>query len=64
MAIEELKRVLTLKTVPQLQNLQFANNSMQVVQDMDALIIVTEWEAYRSPNWATLKVYDERPGYF
>jgi hypothetical protein len=28
---------------------QFANKPMQAVQGADALIIVTEWKAYRSP---------------
>ncbi len=38
-----------------LNNLQFTAWPMQAVQDADALIIVTEWEAYRSPNWSVLK---------
>lgn len=38
-----------------LDRLQFAATSMQAAQGADALIIVTEWKAYRSPNWVALK---------
>ena len=35
-----------------LENLQFADKPMEAVQNADALIILTEWKAYRSPNSA------------
>ncbi|MDO8345997.1 MAG: UDP-glucose/GDP-mannose dehydrogenase family protein [Cellvibrio sp.] len=57
-AEEEARRVLALDLadVPDLlANLQFADKPMEAVQGADALIIVTEWKAYRSPNWAALK---------
>ncbi len=38
-----------------LEKLQFMDKPMQAVQGADALIIVTEWKAYRSPNWIALK---------
>jgi UDPglucose 6-dehydrogenase len=38
-----------------LDSLRFMENPMEAVQDADALIIVTEWKAYRSPNWLALK---------
>jgi UDPglucose 6-dehydrogenase len=38
-----------------LKNLQFVAKPMQAVQGADALIIVTEWKVYRSPNWTELK---------
>ena len=38
-----------------LENLQFMDKPMEAVQDADALIIVTEWKVYRSPNWTALK---------
>lgn len=28
---------------------------MDAVQGADALVIMTEWKAYRSPNWTALK---------
>ena len=34
---------------------------MQAVQGADALIIVTEWKAYRSPNLAALKAAMKTP---
>ena len=59
-AEEEARRVLA-------TNLQFADRPMQAVQGADALIIVTEWKAYRSPNWTALSaaikasvIFDER----
>lgn len=66
-AEEEARRVLALDMadVPALlQNLQFADKAMEVVQGADALIIVTEWKAYRSPNWAALKAAMNAPVIF
>jgi UDPglucose 6-dehydrogenase len=58
-AAEEAHRVLArdLADAPALlENLLFADKPMVAVQGADALIIVTEWKAYRSPNWTALKV--------
>lgn len=38
-----------------LEKLQFVAKPMEAVQGADALIIVTEWKAYRGPNWPSLK---------
>jgi UDPglucose 6-dehydrogenase len=38
-----------------LEKIQFMNKPMGALQDADALIIVTEWKAYCSPNWTALK---------
>ncbi|MGV8934675.1 MAG: UDP-glucose dehydrogenase family protein [Gallionellaceae bacterium] len=57
-AEEEARRVLALDLADAsalLANLQFADKPMETVQGADALIIVTEWKAYRSPNWTALK---------
>lgn len=57
-AEEEARRVLALDMAdaPELlQNLQFADKAMDALQGADALVIVTEWKAYRSPNWVALK---------
>ncbi len=37
---------------------------MEAVQGADALIIVTEWKAYRSPNWPALKAAMKAPVIF
>ena len=66
-AEEEARRVLTLDLADEhalLQNLQFADKAMQAVQGADALIIVTEWKAYRSPNWTALKAAMKTPVIF
>ena len=66
-AEEEARRALTLDlmdTPALLQNLQFADKPMQAVQGADALIIVTEWKAYRSPNWTSLKAAMNAPVIF
>jgi UDPglucose 6-dehydrogenase len=47
-----------------LQNLQLADKAMETVQGADALIIVTEWKAYRSPNWTALKAAMKEPVVF
>ena len=66
-AAEEARRVLALDLADEpalLQNLQFANKPMQAVQGADALIIATEWKAYRSPNWTALKAAMKTPVIF
>ena len=57
-AEEEARRVLALDLADAptlLEKLQFMDKPMEAVQGADALIIVTEWKAYRSPNWPALK---------
>ena len=66
-AEEEARRVLALDLADApalLENLQFAGKAMETVQGADALIIVTEWKAYRSPNWAALKAAMNAPVIF
>ena len=46
------------------QSMQFADKPMPAVQGADALIIVTEWKAYRSPNWTALKAAMKEPVVF
>jgi UDPglucose 6-dehydrogenase len=47
-----------------LRNLSFADKPMEAVRGADALIIVTEWKAYRSPNWTALKAAMKSPKVF
>jgi UDPglucose 6-dehydrogenase len=57
-AVEECQRVLTRDfsdALALLDHLRFVAKPMEAVQGADALIIVTEWKAYRSPNWVALK---------
>jgi len=57
-AEDEARRVLALDLadVPDLlEKLRFMDKPLEAVQGTDALIIVTEWKAYRSPNWPALK---------
>ena len=57
-AVEEAQRVLALDfcDAPYLLNsIHFVDKPMDAVRGADALVIVTEWKAYRSPNWAALK---------
>lgn len=63
-AEEEARRVLALDLADApdlLESLQFADKPMETVQGADALIIVTEWKAYRSPNWTALKAAMNAP---
>jgi UDPglucose 6-dehydrogenase len=56
-AEEEARRLLLLDLADSpvlLNNLKFLNKPLEAVQGADALIIVTEWEMYRSPNWCAL----------
>ena len=63
-AEDEARRVLALDLADApalLEKLQFINKPMEAVQGADALIIVTEWKAYRSPNWTALKAAMKAP---
>ncbi len=66
-AEDEARRVLVLDLADApalLEKLQFMDKPMQAVQGADALIIVTEWKAYRSPNWPALKTAMKVPVIF
>ncbi|MBI3711763.1 MAG: UDP-glucose/GDP-mannose dehydrogenase family protein [Burkholderiales bacterium] len=57
-AIEEAKRVLALDFADDahlLQNLRYAENEMQALDNADALIIVTEWKLFRQANLTQVK---------
>ena len=41
--------------LPDEQQLSFATTPMDALQDADALIIVTEWKAYKSPDFDVVK---------
>ncbi len=68
-AVEETQRVLALDfaDAPQLlEQISFssAKDPMEALADADALIIVTEWKAYRSPNLERLKSLMKSPVIF
>jgi UDPglucose 6-dehydrogenase len=68
-AVDETRRVLQLDFADApalLERISFssAKDPMEVLADADALIIVTEWKAYRSPNLARLKALMKSPVIF
>ncbi|MCU4117564.1 UDP-glucose dehydrogenase family protein [Variovorax sp. N23] len=66
-AAEETQRVLALDfaDAPQLlDRISYAKSPMAAVDGADALIIVTEWKAYRSPNLERLKTTMKSPVVF
>jgi UDPglucose 6-dehydrogenase len=57
-AAKEAMRVIALDLADApylLDHFRIVQKPMEAVADADALIIVTEWKAYRSPNWSALK---------
>lgn len=57
-AVAETRRVLKLDFADApdcIDRVSFATDPMAALQDADALVIVTEWKAYRSPNLDRLK---------
>jgi len=57
-AVDEARRVLALDfaDAPQLlQNIRFATSPMHAAEGADALVIVTEWKAYKAPHLERLK---------
>jgi UDPglucose 6-dehydrogenase len=66
-SMEEAKRVIELDfaDAPQLlQNLRFCDVSMDALKDADALAIVTEWKAFRSPDFDQVKSLLKSPVIF
>jgi len=66
-AEDEASRVLVLDLADApdlLEKVHFMGNPIEAVQGADALIIVTEWKAYRSPNWTALKAVMKAPVIF
>lgn len=66
-AVAETKRVLALDfaDVPMhLTRMAYATEPMDALQNADALVIVTEWKAYRSPDLMRLKAAMKTPVVF
>jgi UDPglucose 6-dehydrogenase len=66
-AVEETERVLQLDFADApalLENISFVHQPMEAIVGADALAIVTEWKAYRSPNIARLKSQMKAPVVF
>jgi UDPglucose 6-dehydrogenase len=56
-AADEARRVLALDVADApalLDRVRFVNKPMEAIKGADALLVVTEWKAYRSPNWTAL----------
>ena len=63
-AMVEAKRVLALDfadTPEVLQRVRFCENQMEALHDADALAIVTEWKAYRSPDFDQVRAQLKAP---
>jgi UDPglucose 6-dehydrogenase len=63
-AVDEAKRVfaLDLQQVPQQQaRLTFENEEMDVARGADALVILTEWKVFKSPDFGSLKQHLKTP---
>jgi UDPglucose 6-dehydrogenase len=64
-AMTEAKRVLALDLdASQLARVRFAANPMDALDDADALVIVTEWKAFRSPDFEQIKARLKNPVVF
>lgn len=63
-AMNEAKRVLEIdfKDEPKLlENIRFEASELDVLEGADALVIVTEWKAFRSPDFEAIKMKLARP---
>ena len=61
-AMEEAKRVLALDlSEAQLSRIEFKNTPMEALDGAEALVIVTEWKAFRSPDFEQIKVRLKHP---
>ena len=61
----EARRVLALDFDPvQLARIRFATSPMDALDNADALVIVTEWKAFRSPDFEQIKARLKTPVVF
>ncbi|HEU4372518.1 MAG TPA: UDP binding domain-containing protein, partial [Telluria sp.] len=61
-AMAEAKRVLALDfSVEHLARIGFAASPMGALEQADALVIVTEWKAFRSPDFDQVKLRLKQP---
>ena len=63
-AMDEARRVLALDfaaTPDQLAQIHYVKHPMDALDNADALLIVTEWKAYRSPEFSQLKAKLKNP---
>ena len=51
-AVEEFKKAIGDKC---LESISFTNNRYETVENADALILITEWKEFRTPDWEYLK---------
>ncbi|KAB8041386.1 UDP-glucose dehydrogenase family protein [Janthinobacterium aquaticum] len=64
-AMTEAERVLQLDlTAEQLARVRFATSPHDALSEADALVIVTEWKAFRSPNFERIKAQLKQPVIF
>ncbi len=66
-AIPEARRVLPRDLGPSpdaLSRIRYASSPMQAVEGADALIVMTEWKAFKSPNFIALKSALKQPVIF
>lgn len=66
-AMTEARRVLELDfadTPQALERVHFADGPMDALHDADALVIVTEWKAFRSPDFEQMKTLLKTPVIF
>ncbi|WP_426076155.1 UDP-glucose dehydrogenase family protein [Janthinobacterium sp. PSPC3-1] len=64
-AMAEAQRVLPLDLAPeQLAHVRYATTPADALVDADALVIVTEWKAFRSPNFEQIKQSLKQPVIF
>ncbi len=66
-AVDEARRVLALDfadTPELLQRIHFAERPLDALAGADALVVMTEWKLYRSPNFAAMKAALKSPVVF
>ena len=46
------------------QNIRYVDSKYDVLKDSDALVLLTEWKEFRSPDFEEIKVTIENSCYF
>ena len=66
-AMDEAKRVLPQdlgRSASVVDRVRFADSPMQAVEGADALVVMTEWKMFKSPNFDALKAALKQPVIF
>jgi UDPglucose 6-dehydrogenase len=61
--MDEARKVLPAEWI-QSGHLQFARNQYEAIEDVDCMVLVTEWKPFRTPDFSAMKKMMKAPVIF